>query len=92
MKINVHQISRGNSGFELLVVTSNAEYCKASVSYDSGFVSCFGGTVWPGQLPEVFRNGPTCAQQPLNVTLLPELLDHFKRSVGSVNIERKNDI
>ncbi len=85
MKLNVHDIGRNDTRLSLLVVTDQATYCEAKVERDDGFVSIFSGSVWPGELPEVFeRRGQPTAIQPSVTYLRPEVLSHFRRSVGTL--------
>ena len=89
MKINVIDHGREqNCCNRLLVVTSDATYCEAKFAAD-GFVQVYGGSVWPGELPEVFEHrGRATAQRSSNTYVRPEIVDHFRGSVGSLSFER----
>ena len=92
MKISVNELSRHRDGanrlqIELLVVTSEATYCLVKVTdyqypEKSGHVVTFSGTIWPGELPEVFTHfGKT-------PVLHDEIMEHFRESMASIALER----
>ena len=92
MRIHVHEFSRNRDGMnrlklELLVVTSDATFCHAKVTdygypENSGQVGVYSGTIWPGELPEVF----TCFGNTL--VIHDEIMEHFRESKAPFTFER----
>ena len=85
MIVRVHDDGRTveNRCHKLLIVTSEAEFCRVKFNPDTGSVQVYGGGVWPGSLPDVFeKRGKATAQQPNNTFVRSDILAHFRGSVA----------
>lgn len=94
MKIVVHQDGRdgNNQCHKLLIVTSEATFLQLTFNPKTRFVNSFRGSVWPGELPEVFEKIGQCTnQRPSNTYVKQEIVDRFKGSVASLDFVREED-
>lgn len=89
MKIRIHRHGSDLIGRKkYLIVTSNATFLLVTISPPTGHVDSFIGSIWPGELPEIFLRHPTSINSAHY--LREEIRDHFLVSVSPIEIKRED--